>query len=85
MMMVSTVFENTTIDGLFTKNLPKEIRGSLNGVYNFFGNFGVLLFSKLGGYLYDSVGPSTPFMIVIVADVVFASFIIVLKLCGKFN
>jgi MFS family permease len=84
-MVVATVFEATTIDGLFTKNLPKEIRGSLNGVYNFFGNLGLLIFSKLGGYLYDHVGPTMPFWIVIIADFLFALLIIILRLLRKFN
>lgn len=78
LMVVGTLFENTTIDGLFAKNLPKEIRGSLNGAYNFFGNIGLALFSKFGGIFYDSVGPTSPFILVGICDVAFAIFVFIL-------
>lgn len=84
-LVVGTLFENTTVDGLFNKNLPKEIRGTLNGAYNFFGNIGILLFSKIGGILYDKVSPNAPFIIVCVCDVLFALLIIVLLKMKKFN
>jgi len=84
-MVMASFLENTTIDGMFAKNLPKEIRGSLNGVYAFFGNLGVMIFAKVGGYLYDHYGPNYPFMFVGVCDIVFFTFIVLLRLCNKFN
>jgi hypothetical protein len=84
-MFMGSLFENTTVDGLFNKHLPKDIRATLNSGYNFFGNVGLLIFTKLGGYLYDNVGPSTPFMVVAACDISFALFIILLRLCKKFN
>jgi MFS family permease len=37
MMIVGTIVENISIDTIFAKNLPKETRGILNGVYSFSG------------------------------------------------
>ena len=84
-MFVGSLFENTTLDGLFNKNMPKDIRATLNSAYNFFGNVGLLIFTKLGGYLYDNVGPSVPFLVVAACDFAFVILIIVLRMCGKFN
>ena len=84
-MILGSLFENVTIDGLFCKNLPKDIRGTLNGAYNFFGNIGVLIFSSVAGYLYDHIGPNVPFAVVGVCDIIFAFGVICLRLSGKFN
>lgn len=75
LLILGTVLENITIDGTFTKNLPKDIRGTLNGAYAFFGNLGLLIFSKIGGSVYDSVGPAAPFVIVMVCDLIFIIFL----------
>lgn len=83
LFVLGTVFENTTVDGLFNKNLPKDIRGTLNGAYNFFGNVGILIFSKIGGYLYDSAGPNSPFIFLGICDIAFALLIVGLKLTNK--
>lgn len=56
-MFMGSLFENTTVDGLFNKHLPKDIRATLSSGYNFFGNVGLLIFTKVGGYLYDNIGP----------------------------
>jgi predicted MFS family arabinose efflux permease len=85
LFILGTLFENTTLDGLFNKNLPKDIRGTLNGAYNFFGNIGILFYSKYGGMLYDRVSPSAPFVLLAICDVAFALLIIGLRLCKKFN
>jgi hypothetical protein len=84
-LIVGSLLENTCVDGLFNKNLPKDIRGSLNSAYSFFGNFGILLFTKAGGYMYDNVSPSSPFIVVACCDVVFAVLVIILRLMKKFN
>jgi hypothetical protein len=53
---IGTLLENVIVDALFTKNLPKDIRGILNGLYYFFGTGGMLLYSKICGTLYDQLG-----------------------------
>ena len=84
-LLLASAFENTAVDGLFNKNLRKEIRGSLNGAYNFFGNVGLLVFSGVGGYLYNGVGPRAPLAFVIFCDLAFAILCIVMRLLNKFN
>ena len=37
LMIIGTIIENISIDSIFNKNLPKETRGILNGVYSFAG------------------------------------------------
>lgn len=43
-------------DSLFAKNIPKDIRGTMQGIYTFFGTIGGLWFSKLGGWMHDEYG-----------------------------
>ena len=81
--MMGTILENIAIDGNFTKHIPKEVRGTMNGIYYLFGNIGVLIFAKVSGYLYDNVGPKSPFIIVGTADLLFGMFVIIMKLTGK--
>lgn len=79
------MLENVTIDGLFTKHLPKEIRGGLNGVYAFFGYFGLLIYSQVGKSLFTHHGSAAPFVFVAVCDLVVCFILIVLKLLKIFN
>lgn len=84
-LVIGTVLENIAIDGTFTKNVPKDIRGTMTATYNFFGKVGILIFSGIAGYLYDSVGPKAPFIAVVFCDIAFAALIIGLRICKKFN
>ena len=72
------------VDSLFAKNLPKDIRGTLNGFYYFFGGLGIMFFSKLGGLVYDTIGHSFPFLICGMLDIGFAVLIMILWFNGKF-
>ena len=44
-------------DAIFMKNLPKDIRGSMMGIYQFIGAIGSMIFTKLGAYMHDEYGP----------------------------
>lgn len=57
MVVVSAMLTMTSLESCFSKNLPKDIRGTMNGVQACFGTLGAIAFSKLGGYLYDEQGP----------------------------
>ncbi|KAJ3082995.1 hypothetical protein HK102_001335 [Quaeritorhiza haematococci] len=50
--------------------VPHDIRGSVAGVYSFFGAAGILLNTKLGGYLFDTWTEQAPFFLMAVAHVV---------------
>lgn len=38
-----------------------HLKGSIAGVYSLAGGFGILLLTKIGGYLFDSMSPVAPF------------------------
>lgn len=40
----------------------QHLKGSIAGVYSLAGGAGILLLTKVGGYLFDSVSPSAPFV-----------------------
>ena len=42
---------------------PSEVKGSIAGVYSLYGGAGILLLTKLGGYLFDKVSFGAPFYI----------------------
>ena len=44
------------------KNLNKETRGILSGAYSFVGQIGILLFSLVGGWMFDNLGSKSPFV-----------------------
>ena len=84
-MILATICENTSIDTIFNKNLPKETRGILNGAYSFSGQLGVFVFSILSGYLFDEVGPKTPFYLIGILDFIYAILVIILTTQGLFD
>ena len=70
-MVVFTVTESVCCDSLFMKNLNKETRGILNGVYSFAGQVGILIFSLVGGWIFDNLGPKSPFVAIGCLDLAF--------------
>jgi len=63
--------------------MPKEIRGVVSSSYIFCGSAGMLIFSKLGGILYDKIGSRAPFLVMSGFDCTFAIGVVLLHLCGK--
>ena len=58
-----TTPETTT---LLNRNLPKDkslnhLKGSIAGIYSLAGGAGILLLTKLGGFLFDTESPGAPF------------------------
>jgi MFS family permease len=49
---------------LIGQEAPKSKRGSVVGMFNTSGAIGILIASSIGGRLFDSVGPSAPFVLV---------------------
>ena len=48
---------------LIAQQTPERIRGSVIGIFNLSGAVGILVASKLGGYLFDSWRPAGPFIL----------------------
>lgn len=65
------------------KIIPSDVSGSFKGIYNFFGQIGVLMVSIMTGFLYDMIGPSSIFVVVGSLDIVVAILTISLMMCGK--
>ena len=61
-------------DALFYRNMRSEIRGTLQGVAFFFGAVGTMIFTLVGGIVFDKIAPWAPFMLISVAD--FICFIV---------
>ncbi|WP_169713884.1 MFS transporter [Oceanicoccus sagamiensis] len=57
----SAILAGITLVG---QEAPKEIRGSVVGLFNFCGSFGILCISLVGGYVYDAWRPGAPFIVV---------------------
>jgi len=53
---------------------PKELTGSVLGVYNTAGAIGILFFAFAGGYLFDHIGFTAPFLLKGIADFVALSY-----------
>ena len=47
-----------------------RLQGSVAGVYSFCGGAGILLLTKLGGYLFDSKSPGSPFIMMAVFNAI---------------
>ncbi|HHL43507.1 MAG TPA: MFS transporter, partial [Hellea balneolensis] len=45
---------------LVAQEAPIDVRGSVLGVFAFCGALGLLILSKVGGHIFDSIGPGAP-------------------------
>ena len=44
-LILATVLENVSIEVLFMRGMPGDVRGAMNGCLHFFGQVGILLFT----------------------------------------
>lgn len=72
-----------SIESLFMKNLPREVRGAMTILLTFFMGLGALFYNGIGGPVFDSLGPASPFVLVSVLDMVFCVFAMILG-CGGY-
>jgi MFS family permease len=49
---------------LIGKEAPEALRGSVIGLFNFSGAVGILILTGLGGWMFDSIAPWSPFLLV---------------------
>jgi MFS transporter, DHA1 family, tetracycline resistance protein len=82
-LILATVLENVSIEVLFMRGMPGDVRGAMNGVLHFFGQIGILFFTQVGGRLFDNVGPWAPFALVGACDGLLFTLALVLSLFGK--
>jgi MFS family permease len=85
LLILSTTVENVAMETLFMKDMPGNVRGSLNGCLHFFGCLGLLLFTESAGWLFDCVGPYAPFALVGAFDAILCLYASFLGLTGQLN
>jgi hypothetical protein len=44
-LILATVLENVSVEVLFMRGMPGDVRGAMNGCLHFFGQMGILLFT----------------------------------------
>jgi MFS family permease len=70
MFLVVNLFSSAQIFGVITSQVlvsqqaPKEIRGSVIGVFGLFGSVCQIIMGIVGGYLFRHLSPASPFVIV---------------------
>ena len=65
--------------------MSKSVRGTMSGMAVFFGSLGSAGFTLAAGYMFDSIGPSAPFMLVAGADAVIFVFTLIFLGCGMIS
>jgi MFS family permease len=68
---ISAILAATVLAGQVA---PGPIRGAVVGMLTFFGAFGILAISKVGGYAFDHWMPGAPFLIMTFANVALLVF-----------
>jgi MFS family permease len=49
---------------LVGQEAPPSARGAITGMFAFFGALGILFITKIGGIMYDGIGPAAPFVLI---------------------
>ena len=57
---VGTIITSAT---LIAQEAPSRIRGAVIGFFTLVGAFGIMSAAKVGGYVFDAVAPSAPFVV----------------------
>ena len=66
LLIVSSAFvigSTVLVTVMMVKSIGQEARGTIMGAYVFCGSLGVLIMTKVGGEIFDSIGPSAPFFL----------------------
>ena len=53
---------------------PAEIRGSVLGAFNMMGGLGIVFLVQSGGFYFDAFGPSAPFMLIGIGNILVMSY-----------
>jgi MFS family permease len=74
----------TASQTLIGQEAPAEHRGSIIGMFSFFGAAGVMFVTSVGGRLFDAIGPAAPFVLIgSINALLFVVAIIVARLPGE--
>ena len=70
LILFSSAAEKISVEAMFYKSIPLDIRGAMIGLLNFWGFIGMIIVTVLSGPAFDIVGASAPFAIVLVLDLI---------------
>lgn len=57
-----------TLIAMFQRNIPRDARGAMNGLFHAFGLLGLTLYSFCAGKLFQNMGPASPFTLLSYID-----------------
>ena len=81
-MLLFTGYQSVALESFSMKIMPSDVVGTLRGIFNFFGQIGVLMITILTGVFFDLFGPSVIFIFVGVLDIVLSILTVCLMFCG---
>lgn len=82
LLLVTTTVMVVSLESAFMKSLPADARGAMLVLLTFFMGIGALLFNGVGGPIFDGLGPSSPFILVSILDMIFFVLAIILSCLG---
>ena len=84
-IFASILLVSVTLDGYFSKNLPKEARGILIACMGGMSMIGKTIALKVGGELYDAYGGSAPFLFIGFCDYFYVIILFFCIITGLFG
>ena len=83
LIIIASAIQYISVEVLFLRSLPNEIRGTMIGISNFFGLLGQTIFSVVAGIIFDKIGPASPFTLVAFCDFTIAIVAIIVACYGN--
>ena len=83
-LIIFSVVESVSIEVLLMRGMPNKIRGTMMGLFNFFGVMGSLSFTLIGGQIFDRIDRCAPFIYLALMDTVLVLTCLTLTALGKF-
>ncbi len=68
---------------MLSKVVKKSAKATIFGVFSLAGTIGILIITKLGGYLYDKYSVKWPFIMSIICYIILAIIIIIFAFLKK--
>ena len=85
LFMLSSNFEEVCIDSLFSKRIPGDIRGAMQGLQEFFGKLGHFTFALIAVLTVEKHGIHTSILTVAIADATMIVIIIIVNFTRGFD
>ena len=85
LLIIFTVVEAISIEVLLMRDMPSQIRGLMMGAFTFFGLLGKVIFTLVGGQMFDRISRSAPFVFLGIMDTMLVLLVFTLMCFGKFN